>query len=427
LDQAVEMAFNADPRIKEREAVVDRARALLDEVYGRAGLRLDANAYVSAVPGVQGGIFQNGATTCTTCTLRDDAGKFNDGVSVLAGLQFSLIQPLYTFGKVENYSEAARKNIDVQQGDVRLKRAQTQLEVHRAYYGYLTARDSKIFLEDLVNKIDSVITGVEKRKASGKVVSESNLYALQAVRGSVGRYYSQAKTIEAVAMDGLKTLVGVPLAAQLEVKDAHIEPVALPEGNLDALVAKALAQREEMAQVEAGMTALRAMVKARRAEMMPDIYAGVVGGVAVAPGRDTLDNPYIFDNFNHAYAAPVLGVGWNIRPGLVTAQARQAEADLREVTEKANFARIGIPFQVAEAYHRSNGAYEALGELKSGYIAGRRWFTSVFIDVEAGSVDMALLVEAFRTYATMYADYLLGTNEYNMQVAQLQVALGEWK
>jgi len=427
LDQAVDMALNADPRIKEREAVVERARGLLDEVYGRAGVRIDANAYVSAVPGVQGGIFQNGASTCTTCTLRDDAGKFDDGISVLAGLQFALIQPLFTFGKVDNYADAAKNNIQVREGDVRLRRAQTQLDVRRAYYGYLTARDTKVFLIDLLAKVDTVIAGIEKRKASGKTVSEGNLYAVQAVRGSVGRYLAQAKAIEAVSMDGLKTLVGVPLSAQLEVSDAHIEPVALPEGSVDELVKVALAQREEMAQVEAGMTALRSMVKARRAEMYPDVYAAVVGGAAVAPGRDTLDNPYIFDNFNHAYAAPVLGVGWNIRPGLVNAQTRQAEADLREVTEKANFARIGIPFQVSEAYHRSKGGAEAVQQLKEGFVAGRRWFTTVFLDSEAGTADTALLVEAFRTYTTMYGDYLLGINDYNMQVAQLRHALGEWK
>lgn len=427
LDQAVDMALNADPRIKEREAVVERARGLLDEVYGRAGVRIDANAYVSAVPGVDGGIFQNGATTCTTCTLRDDAGKFDDGISVLAGLQFALIQPLFTFGKVDNYSDAAKNNIQVREGDVRLTRAQTQLDVRRAYYGYLTARDTKVFLIDLLAKVDTVIAGIEKRKVSGKTVSEGNLYAVQAVRGSVGRYLAQAKAIEAVSMDGLKTLVGVPLSAQLDINDAHIEPVALPEGSVDELVKVALAQREEMAQVEAGMTALRSLVKARRAEMYPDVYAAVVGGAAVAPGRDTLDNPYIFDNFNHAYAAPVLGVGWNIRPGLVNAQTRQAEADLREVTEKANFARIGIPFQVAEAYHRSKGGAEAVQQLKEGFIAGRRWFTTVFLDSEAGAVDISLLVEAFRTYTTMYGDYLLGINDYNMQVAQLRHALGEWK
>ncbi len=427
LEQAVDMALKADPRIREREAVVDRARAVLDEVYGRAGLRIDANAYVSAVPGLKGGFFKDGATTCTTCTLRDDAGKFNDGISVLAGLQFALIQPLITFGKVENYSAAAQGQITVREGDVRLSRAQTQLDVRKAYYGYLAARDTRVFLQDLISKIESVLAGMEKRRASGKAQSEGNLYAVQAVRGSVGRYLAQAKSIEALSLDGLKTLVGVPISAPLQVADEHIQPVELPAGALDDMVKTALAQREEMAQVEAGMAALRSLVQARRAEMYPDLYAAVVGGAAVAPGRDTLDNPYIFDNFNHAYAAPVLGLGWNIRPGMVNAQTRQAEADLREVTEKANLARIGIPFQVAEAYHRAKGGQEAVQQLKEGFTAGRRWFTTVFMDAEAGAVDMALLVEAFRTYTTLYADYLLGINDYNMQVAQLRHALGEWK
>lgn len=181
-----------------------------------------------------------------------------------------------------------------------------------------------------------------------------------------------------------------------------------------------------MTQVEAGMAALREMVEARRAEMRPDLYAAIVGDVAWAPRRDTVDNPYLTDPFNHAYAAPVLGLRWNWQPGVQEARTRQAEAELRAVTEKANLVRMGIPLQVAEAYHRARGMQAGLEQLKSGYQSARRWMVANFIDMEAGSATMDQVVEAFKTYATMYGDYLLGVNDYNMQVAALRQALGEW-
>ncbi len=46
LQQAVEMSLAADPRIKEREQVVEAARSMVQEVQGNAGWRLSANAFV---------------------------------------------------------------------------------------------------------------------------------------------------------------------------------------------------------------------------------------------------------------------------------------------------------------------------------------------------------------------------------------------
>ncbi|WP_347317662.1 TolC family protein [Thiofaba sp. EF100] len=421
LERAVELALQADPRIREREAVVEQARALLDEVKGHGGLSLSSNLYLSAVEAVKGGFFKEG-----TLEPRSDAGEFKNGLSPLVGLQLALIKPLYTFGKIEHYSAAAEGNISVKQGEVKVARAQTQMDVRRAWYGLLTARESRAFLEDLDKRVDGAIESFDRRAANGTPPRQADRFALEAVKGLVGRYLAQARAIEQVSLDGLKTLIGLPLSATLELADARVEPVDLPEGSLDEMVKKALAQRAEMEQVEAGMAALREMVEARRAETRPDLYAAVVGDVAWAARRDRLDNPYLSDPFNHAYAVPVVGMRWNWQPGVQDARTRQAEAELRAVTEKANLARMGIPFQVAEAYHRARGMQAGLDQLKSGYQSARRWMVANFIDMEAGSATMDQVVEAFKTYATMYGDYLLGVNDYNMQVAALRQALGEW-
>lgn len=421
LEKAVELALKADPRIREREAVVEQARALLEEVKGYGGISLSTNLYLSGTEGVRGGFFKPG-----TLELRDDRGDFKAGVSPLLGLQLALIKPLYTFGKLEHYQAAAEGHVEVKKGEVKLARAQTQLDVRRAWYGLLTARESRAFLEDLDKRIDGAIAAFDRRAGQGQSTRQADRFALEAVKGLVGRYLAQAKAIEQVSLDGLKTLIGLPLTASLDVAEVRLEPEALPEGSLDEMVRKALAQRAEMAQVEAGMSALREMVEARRAEMRPDLYAAVIGDVAWAPRRDTVDNPYLTDPFNHAYAAPVLGLRWNWQPRVQEARTRQAEAELRAVTEKAHLARMGIPFQVVEAYQRARGMQMGLEQLKNGYQSARRWMVANFMDMEAGSATMDQVVEAFKTYAMMYGDYLLGLNDYNMQIAALRQALGEW-
>src|SRR3569832_1853134 len=65
LQQAVEMSLAADPRIKEREQVVEAARGMVQEVQGNAGWRLSANAFVGLAPQVEGGLNQGGSFSGT--------------------------------------------------------------------------------------------------------------------------------------------------------------------------------------------------------------------------------------------------------------------------------------------------------------------------------------------------------------------------
>ncbi|MGA9993046.1 MAG: TolC family protein, partial [Thiobacillaceae bacterium] len=57
VQQAVEMSLAADPRIKEREQVVQSARGLLDEAKANMGWRVSANAFLGLAPKVDGGFF----------------------------------------------------------------------------------------------------------------------------------------------------------------------------------------------------------------------------------------------------------------------------------------------------------------------------------------------------------------------------------
>ena len=40
---------------------------------------------------------------------RDDLYDINDGLSLWGGLTFSIVKPLATFGRLENYQEAAQQ------------------------------------------------------------------------------------------------------------------------------------------------------------------------------------------------------------------------------------------------------------------------------------------------------------------------------
>lgn len=429
LQQAVEMSLAADPRIKEREQVVEAARGLLQEVQGNKGWRISANAFIGLAPEVDGGFYQGGAFTCTAtpCVPRTDGDNL-DGVSDWTHLDFALIKPLYTFGKVERYGEAAQGNVDLKRGELRQTRGDTVYDTKRAYYGYLTARDVRVFLEDMQSRLNQAISGVERNlKEETGESRQSDLYALQTAKGLIAKYVHQARAVEKISLDGLKVLTGAGLKADLKVAEERIEPVAFPQVDLAEFQARALQERPEMQQLEAGLRARRALVAAKKADRMPDVYAGVIGQFNYASQRERLDNPYLSDPFNGGGLTPVVGVKWDTVFGVASARVTQAQAELEALNHKKAFAVAGIPYEVGEAYANAQANFEAQRELADGAAAARRWMVAALADMSAGLESADKVADAIRSYVLAQTEYLRTVNDYNMNVAQLARLTGELK
>jgi len=420
LEAAIDRAMKNDARISEREKLVGVARGMLREALGSDGLIYDVNAFTGLTTQLDGGFFKP-----DNSTPRSDRYQWN-GLTTWSTVQFSIIKPLYTFGKIENYAEAARSNIDIKDQDVRLQRANTVIDVSRAYYGYLTARDTRYLFDDVVKRLDKAIALVRQwlEQGSGEV-RQSDLYALQAGSGLIGNYLSQAQGVEDIALAGLRMLTGIEAGEAIEIADKHISPLPMPEQSLEQMQQLALTQRAEMSQLNSGLKARRSLLAAKNAEKKPNIYAGVAGMASYSPGRDRLDNPYIYDPFNDYGATPLIGVQWHWASGAQTGQVAQAQAELDALIEKSSFARKGIPFEVAEQYHYAQSFSAAVVKLKDASRSARRWMVSSYADFEAGIETAENALTAFQGYVLTYSDYLSTVNDNNMHIVRLRHVTGE--
>jgi len=325
--------------------------------------------FQAVAPQVEGGFYQDGAYSGTT--PRTDGHDWN-GVSDWTRLEFALLHPLYTFGKIEHYGEAAQGKVDISLGELQATRADTVYDAKRAYFAFLTARDVRAFLEDMQIRLNQAIKSAERdlKEETGET-RQSDLYALQTARGLLAKYVYQSRAVEKISLDGLKVLTGAGLKADLKVADARIEPVAFPRMDLAEFQSRALQDRPEMQQLEAGLRSRRALVAAKKADRMPDVYAGVIGQFNYASQRERLDNPYLNDPFNGGGLTPVVGVKWDSVFGVTSARVNQAQAELEALNHKKAFAVAGIPFEVGEAYANAQANYDAQSELAAGAAAAR--------------------------------------------------------
>ena len=423
LDQAVQMCMNVDPSIKEKRDLVEAARALLEEAQGHRGLIFDANMFEGFAPAVHGGFYQGGAYSGTT--PRAD-GPLPDGLSDWTSLQFAVIKPLYTFGKISEYSEAAKANIEVQHGEVLLRQAEMIKKVKRAWYAYLTARDMRRLLEDVQGHLNDAISLVNSNLAADNGQSkQTDLYALQAAQGMLSKYIIQAVAVENISMAGLKLLTGVDPHTDLEVADDSLAPVPFPKGTLPDFKALAVADRPEMMQLEAGLRARRALVQAKKDSLYPNIYAGIIGEANYASNRTMLNNPYLYDPFNNVGLTPVIGVKWDLEASVLPAQIAEEKAKLDALNDKAQFAQAGIPFEVSEAWYHLQADYQSQLALAKGSAAGRRWMIAALADFNAGLEKADKVADALKTYALTQAEYLQTVADYDLDVAELNKVTGQ--
>jgi outer membrane protein TolC len=285
-DPRIEEKVAHDPRIEEKEAFVRKARGLLQEAEGGDGLRYSVDSFLALTSGVDGGFYEGGENSCSgDCKPRDDQYDFDDGLSLWGSLKFSIIKPLATFGRIESYQKAAQSNVLIKQQDVTLQRDEIGLQVVRAYYGYLTARDSRLLLNDVRKRLSSALELVEQwiEEGSGKATL-SDRYALESGLGLIDNYLSEASALEEIAMAGLKLLTGRKENI-IELADRRLKPLELPPESLQEWIELARSNRVELKQVEAGLNARRALVEANRATKRPIVYAGVAGSMAYSPER----------------------------------------------------------------------------------------------------------------------------------------------
>lgn len=428
LDGAIELAFAHDPRVEEKEAFVRQAQGLLAEAEGSGGLRYGVDTFVALTTDVEGGFYEDGQTTCTSnCTPRDDVFDIDEGLSLWGGLTFSIIKPLATFGRLESYQNAAQHNILIKRQDVELQRDSIRLDVVRAYYGYLTAKDSRLLLEDTRKRLESALELVrEWLDEDAGTVSQSDRYALESGLGLIDSFLSEASALETIAMAGLKVLTGIK-SDTIELEERRLNLVALPDRDLEEWTQLALDNRPEFKQVEAGLAARRALVEASRSESKPIVFAGVAGTFAYAPGREALDNPHVFDAFNHAAVSPLLGMRWQWEQGAQPARVAQAQAELDALIQKASFARNGIPFQVQEQYVMMHSKFKSAQAMRKSAKAARRWMIAAYADFEAGLEEASKILTAMQVYVLAYAEYLKVVNDYNNHVSKLQSVSGVYE
>jgi outer membrane protein TolC len=151
LDDAIAMALERSPELKEADQDIASAQADLDQAKGGRWAQMDV---VGVAGPVQDADLPVVKVNLNTTNLRSGVvyGTLQDrdetSIGIFGRLELALVQPLFTFGKISNRINAAARGLEAQRAAKDKRRNDLVRRVKEMYFGFLVAEQGRAAAKD---------------------------------------------------------------------------------------------------------------------------------------------------------------------------------------------------------------------------------------------------------------------------------------
>jgi outer membrane protein TolC len=410
--QALQEALRRSPEIRGSEAEVEGIRGKQLQALGIG--RPQASLTMGLVPSPQARGNQ------VSSPDRQYSPDIN-GVAILGGVQ--IIQPIFTWGLIENARAAADHGLRATQAGVDVKSTEVALRVKQAYWGIVTAKTIRAFLDDVRTQVDDALRRTE-RLVDGGYATEVDVYRFRIGYAELDRASNLVDKTLAIARSALAAWTGRPEGTVVEPADKTLPTKTEDLARVDTFIQDSLTKRPEFIQLTEGITAKQNLVEVEKKKRYPLFFVGIAGTAAYATNRDRLDNPYVIDPLYHFAIGPVLGFKYDLDFGIAAGRIKEAEAEVQKLEALRQYAVDGVPLQVRDAYGTVVEAKQNAMAFDAAFQNASKMLVAASLNSDVGVGEPRDLADAVVAYAKAKADYLQALYAYIYGLEQLRHAAG---
>ena len=415
LPQLIDMAIAKSPEMGETRSEIAATRSDLDQVKAAYYPQLESAAIIGPVNDARRPVVLG-------ARIHDPSP---DTVGVFGRIDFTVAQPLYTFGKLSNRKEAASRGIRAKELKLVERKNEIVLRVKELYYALILARAGM----DAADEADSFFDDARRRinrllELGSTNVLESDLYRVDAYRANTAKSRAEAEKGVKVAYFVLKSLIYLPPGTDFEPAEKVLPLKEESLSELESYIQKAYGDRPEFKQLDEALAAQESLVRAVESDRYPSFFVALEGSLAGAPGRETLRNAYISDEFNHTNIGVVAGVKWNFDFGISKAKVDKEKAEYGRLHYTKASAKLNIPIQVAQYYQDVREWKVAVDSYKKGATASRKWVVAALTSFDMGVGTADDMLRGIEKYGENQGKYLEAIFNYNLSLAQLEYSVG---
>lgn len=418
LNECIRMALKSAPELGEAQADINLAKSRLDEAKSHRYPQLQALAMVGPAP-------QARREDILPQINTDKSFRLNE-LTWFSSFDVTLIQPIYTFGKISENMKAATHGIEVDRSRKEQRSQEIAQKVREYYYGLVYAREMKELVQEIQETLSKARRTARKMIEQGsESVDEIDIYKLDAFSGEASKYMEEALKGERLALAALRTRLGLSETADFDIRSDRLTAEGKLTPSFDTYLQKALSKRPEYRQLAEGLKARAALVEAAKANYYPDIFLGGIFSWAYADDRDRIRNPYINDQFRHTYGGVAIGARWKLDFGITSAKVSNEQAQYDRLLSTRDFANANIPLQLNKFYLELKEAESSIEATRFAYTNAKKWAVTAVANFDFGIGPAKDIFEALQAYTRMRAAYFQSIYNYHLAEANLDYATGE--
>ncbi len=416
LEEAVQKALQRSPAVSAQKSLFDAARAREQSAFSGylPSLRFTESYLRSDQPVASfGGLLNQGRFTARDFALE----RLNDPES-LDNFQtrFSLRQPLFTGGEVQNLHRAARKDARAARFDYEGALADVALETVRAYWGLSLARQSVGVAKMAVETAEESLRQIQALYKEGTVV-RSDLLSAQVRLADFRESLVRARGRSQVAEAALAILLGEKPPGSWEVVPLlPLEPADMPVPDPASLYDIARSKRPDHAALKARAEAAAAAEKAARAAFLPRL--GLEASYE-------WNSPKFQEDQEGSY---LLGVGleWSLFEGLRDrSRLREAAAGAEAARQRLRALEDRMELEIQEALTEVETQQESLSVTQERVSQAEENLRIVRQRYQGGLTTVVELQQAELTLSHSRLQRLQAAHDLRISLARLKWVTGE--
>jgi outer membrane protein TolC len=438
LSELLEMARTQNPGLRAGDAATHAMQAQVLEAKRNWYPQGDLTSFVAPVPRVEcepGGpnpAISGDQTTREENCIQTNASPSHGALNYLTNFagaysrtDLKLVQPIWDFGKISAGVTAAEAGVTVTTGRQAGARADVELNVRKAYWGLKLARELRSMLEEGEGYLDGAQKKIDKQLADGSGnATVSDRLRLRTVRTEIEVRHLEAKRLEEIARSGLRALLNLDSAEDLDVDDDDFDALEVPQRPLAYYEEQARLSRPEVRTLDYAVKAKRALADLEHRKLYPDLV--LIGQVsfAYAPTIDSPANAFSSNPFNGYGGGIAAAMRLPLDFGPKLARGARTRAEAEEIEERRQETLGGVGFEVAKAYLELSEAETRLGEVRKGEKAGKAWVAAVSQNFALGLADSRDFSDALLQSFKMRTFALQAVYDLNISTATLSRATG---
>ena len=345
-------------------------------------------------------------------------------VAPFGRVEVNVIQPVFTWGRLDAASEAAKAGAEARSFLVKDELARVQERIVRLFWAEALARRLLAIAAEVERALSDVNRRVDRslERADGEI-TPTDRYRIALFQGFVRQRTSDARRGLDLAHAGLAATLALPVE-RLQVAGASLEAPEAPVPAAGEARSRAEEARSDLQAIGRAIRAKEAQVRMEEAAALPQFFVGGYFAYSYSPNRTLQTNPWVNDYFNELAAGLVVGVRQDLAIPSLIARATKARAELETLARQRDAMRTLVEAEVNAGLADLHAAVERLEAARATVSAGRSWFRAAGLDFAVGLADARDSIDAYAGYVESQSWLAQATYEVLVARGRLDLVTG---